>query len=148
MTSDLLFPSGTTSGVLQGSSKLVPKLLRSPGITIGLHDLRRTCRSLMSREGASEEVAELAIGHRRKALIGFYNRDDAWRARVDAFERVSAAIETIMVKKASEISISIIFDEMYRFRSSRDNSIVCTLWYIYFLQYIPMLTQMEPEIAR
>ena len=50
----------------------------------------------MSRLGVAEDVAELAIGHVRRGLIGVYNKDDAWRARVDAFECVSDHIARIV----------------------------------------------------
>ena len=49
----------------------------------------------MSRLGVPEEIAELAIGHVRRGLLATYNKDDAWMARVDAFERVSAHVEAV-----------------------------------------------------
>ena len=54
-----------------------------------MHDTRRTCRTLMSRLGVPEDIAELAIGHQRADLVARYNLDQAWPRRVDAFERVS-----------------------------------------------------------
>jgi hypothetical protein len=65
-------------------------------VDFDLHDLRRACRSLMSREGVPEDVAELAIGHTRKGLVGLYNRDDAWPSRVNAFETVSVAVQKLV----------------------------------------------------
>ena len=38
-----------------------------------LHDLRRTCRTLMTRCKVAEPVAELAIGHAKGPLIGLYD---------------------------------------------------------------------------
>jgi hypothetical protein len=43
----------------------------------------------MSRLGVLEDHAEMAIGHVRKDLVGRYNKDEAWDARVAAFEKVS-----------------------------------------------------------
>lgn len=57
-----------------------------------MHDLRRTARTLMSRLGVSEDVAELAIGHVKASLIAKYDKDQAWPGRVDAFEKVSTHI--------------------------------------------------------
>jgi integrase len=96
-TSDLVFPSARTPGArLSGWTKLVAAAVKRSGVDFRLHDLRRTVRTLMSRLGVAEEVAELAIGHARRGLVGVYNKDDAWRARVDAFERVSEHVARIV----------------------------------------------------
>lgn len=50
-TSALLFPSPVTGGRIQGWTKLVAKLQQAAGVDFRLHDLRRTCRTLMSRLG-------------------------------------------------------------------------------------------------
>jgi integrase len=88
--SALLFPSSRTGGRLKGWTKMVAVLRADSGVNFGLHDLRRTARTLMSRLGVAEDIAELAIGHQRADLVGRYNRDTAWRARAVAFEQVSA----------------------------------------------------------
>ena len=90
-TSPFVFP-GRSGTRMTGWSKLVPRAQRLSGIDFRLHDLRRTCRTLMSRLGVAEEIAELAIGHTRRGLVGTYNRDQAWAARIEAFERVSAHV--------------------------------------------------------
>jgi hypothetical protein len=56
----------------------------------------------MSRLGVDESAAELAIGHKRGGLIGLYNRDLAWNARKDAFERVSAHIAQLVAGAAPD----------------------------------------------
>ena len=61
-----------------------------------LHDLRRTCRTLMTRLGVAEPAAELAIGHAPAALLAAYDLDTQWTARVDAFNRVSVHIAKII----------------------------------------------------
>ena len=91
----LVFPSAVTGGVINGWSKLLPRLVRLSGVDMRIHDMRRTCRTVMSRHGVDEAVAELAIGHVRRGLVGIYNRDIQWSARVDAFEKVSAHISSL-----------------------------------------------------
>src|SRR5262249_35612982 len=74
-SSALVFPSPVTNGRLKGWSKLLAALRAESGVEFGLHDLRRTCRTLMSRLGVSEDIAELAIGHQRADLVRRYNKD-------------------------------------------------------------------------
>jgi integrase len=100
-TNDLVFPSARTpSARLSGWTQLVAAAIKRSGVDFRLHDLRRSCRTLMSRLGVAEDVAELAIGHVRRGLVGVYNKDDAWRARVDAFERVSDHLAGIVASDA------------------------------------------------
>jgi integrase len=40
------------------------------------HDLRRTCRKLMTRAGVATEIAELALGHSIKGIQGVYDDPD------------------------------------------------------------------------
>ena len=91
-TTQLLFPSPKTGGRIKGWTKLVAKLQQTSGVDFRLHDLRRTVRTLMSRLGAPEDIAELAIGHVRDDLIRRYNKDEAWEGRGDAFAKVSTHI--------------------------------------------------------
>src|SRR5262249_11479056 len=87
--SKLLFPSAVTGGRIKGWTKLVAKLQQTSGVDFRLHDLRRTARTLMSRLGVAEDLAELAIGHLPAALVARYNNDDGWAGRSAAFGRVS-----------------------------------------------------------
>jgi integrase len=96
-TGSLLFPSRRTGGRLRGWAHLVAVLQHDSGVAdVHLHDLRRTCRTLMSRLGIAEDIAELAIGHQRADLVARYNKDAAWPARVEAFEKVSAHISALL----------------------------------------------------
>jgi integrase len=100
-TSGLVFPSRRQQErdtKLAGWSKLAPKAARASGVNFRLHDLRRTVRTLMSRLGVAEEAAEMAIGHVRRGLVGTYNKDSAWAARVEAFERVSNHVAAVITK--------------------------------------------------
>jgi integrase len=105
-TSPLVFP-GRGNMRMAGWSKSVPRARAKSGVDFKLHDLRRTVRTLMSRLGVSEEVAELAIGHVRRGLISLYNKDDSWAARVDAFERVSNHVAGV-VANADDAPASVI----------------------------------------
>ena len=96
-TSPLLFPSSQTGGVFVGLAYPKAQLVANANIgPFTLHDLRRTCRTLMSRLGVPENIAELAIGHVRTGLIGVYDRDQQWVARVDAFTKVSEHISQLI----------------------------------------------------
>ena len=103
-TSPLLFPSRMTGGRLRGWIHLVAALRRDSGVPVQLHDLRRTCRTLMSRLGIAEDIAELAIGHQRADLVARYNKDAAWQARVEAFEKVSAHVSALLTEAADDRS--------------------------------------------
>jgi integrase len=99
-TSPLAFPSSKTGGRLKGWTKLVAKLQQASGVDFRLHDLRRTARTLMSRLGVAEDLAELAIGHVRADLIARYNKDTAWEGRRDAFTRVSDHVAALIGARA------------------------------------------------
>ena len=99
-TSKLLFPAIRTGSRITGWSKGVAKLQRASGVDFRLHDLRRTARTLMSRLGVAEDIAELAIGHVRADLIARYNKDEAWEGRRDAFERVSDHVAALIGARA------------------------------------------------
>jgi integrase len=103
-TSPLLFPSSITGGRLKGWTKLVAALKDASGVDVELHDLRRTVRTLMSCLGVAEDIAELAIGHQRADLVARYNKDAAWQARVEAFEKVSAHISALLAEAADDRS--------------------------------------------
>jgi integrase len=96
--SPLLFPSRITGGRFKGWTQLVAMLNDLSGVDVGLHDLRRTVRTLMSRLGIAEDIAELAIGHQRADLIARYNKDQAWSARVAAFAKISEHIAALLIE--------------------------------------------------
>jgi integrase len=100
--SPLLFPSRITGGQLKGWTKMVAAFRADSGVDFGLHDLRRTVRTLMSRLGVAEDVAELAIGHQRADLVARYNKDAEWQGRVEAFEKVSAHISALLAEAADD----------------------------------------------
>jgi len=78
-----------SGGVIGTWGRLAAQLRKDSGVTFRLHDLRRTCRTLMSRLGIDRDTAELAIGHKRAGLEASYNLDEAWQRRCEAFAKVS-----------------------------------------------------------
>jgi hypothetical protein len=83
-----------------GWTKLVAKLQQASGVDFRLHDLRRTTRTLMSRLGVAEDIAELAIGHVRADWVARDNKDTAWEGRRDAFTRVSDHVAALIGARA------------------------------------------------
>ena len=107
-TSDYVFASMLTNRPMSGWSKMLPRLLKAAGTApFSLHDLRRTCRTLMSRCGIDDLTAELAIGHARVGLVGLYNKDQALPARQKAFEAVSAHVATLAGGAGSPIPVAV-----------------------------------------
>ncbi len=70
----------------------VQKLFREKKLIIDhfvIHDLRRTCRSLMAREGALGHVAERCLNHSIKGVEGIYDRYDYLDERREALEKIA-----------------------------------------------------------
>jgi integrase len=90
----LVFPSERRDGgstPLSGWSKLLRRLRSKSGVEgFGLHDLRRTYRSVLADLGVREEIAEAMIAHRRPDLVARYNRAQLWDQRREAAEKFDA----------------------------------------------------------
>lgn len=102
-SSMLVFPSSHANTRISGWTKLVKNLVQRSGVDLTMHDLRRTCRTLMSRLEVPEDIAELAIGHQRADLVARYNFDQAWQRRVGAFEKLSAHIERVLEESVAKV---------------------------------------------
>jgi integrase len=62
-----------------------------------LHDLRRTCRKLMTRAKVRPDVAELALGHSIKGIQATYDDRQEYGAMVDeAIQRVADEVAKIL----------------------------------------------------
>ena len=109
-SSALVFPSSRANGRISGWTKLVKRLVKESGVELTMHDTRRTCRTLMSRLGVNEDIAELAIGHQRADLIARYNKDSAWEKRVEAFEQVSTHLTQLL----GEPSVNVTYLQLSR----------------------------------
>ena len=103
-SSSLVFPSSRANGRISGWTKLVKRLVKESGVELTMHDTRRTCRTLMSRLGVNEDIAELAIGHQRADLVARYNKDAAWERRVEAFEQVSTHLTQLLGEPSANVT--------------------------------------------
>ncbi|WP_252733631.1 site-specific integrase [Pseudoalteromonas sp. C2R02] len=57
-----------------------------------IHDLRRTCRSLLASEGVPGHIAERCLNHKLKGVEGIYDRYDYLDERKEALQKVSSAL--------------------------------------------------------
>jgi integrase len=82
---------------VRGFSKFKRTLDQLSGVTDwGLHDLRRTARSLMSRAGVNADIAERCLGHVIAGVRGVYDRHAYLEEKRAAFEALAAQIEHIV----------------------------------------------------
>ena len=61
-----------------------------------VHDLRRTCRSLMSEAGVAGHVAERCLNHKLKGVEGIYDRYDYLDERRDALQKIADQLAPII----------------------------------------------------
>ena len=70
----------------------IKKLFRQEKFQIDhftVHDLRRTCRSLLAAEGVPGHVAERCLNHKLKGVEGIYDRYDYFEERLDALNKIA-----------------------------------------------------------
>jgi integrase len=77
-----------------------------------LHDLRRTARTLMSRAGVSEDIAERAIGHVIGGVRETYDRWSYADEKRQAFESLAGLVDRILNPQT---------DNVVQLRNSTDN---------------------------
>jgi integrase len=88
--------AGRGDGPIGGLSKYKDALdAKAPIAHWTIHDLRRTSRSLMSRAGVGEEIAERVLGHAQEVVVGIYNRHDYADEKADALRKLATLIGTI-----------------------------------------------------
>lgn len=68
--------------------------LKVPHFTV--HDLRRTCRSLMAQLNIPSHVAERSLNHKLKGVEGIYDRYDYLDERRDALDKVAELVAPII----------------------------------------------------
>lgn len=61
-----------------------------------VHDLRRTCRSLLASIGTKNEVAERCLNHKLKGVEGIYNQFDYLDERREALETLADILAPIV----------------------------------------------------
>ncbi len=61
-----------------------------------VHDLRRTCRSLLASLGVPGHVAERCLNHKLKGVEGIYNRHDYFDERRDALDLLAKKLAVLI----------------------------------------------------
>jgi integrase len=61
-----------------------------------VHDLRRTCRTLLAKQGTLGHVAERCLNHKLKGVEGIYNQHDYFEERKEALNTLSNSLQTII----------------------------------------------------
>jgi len=61
-----------------------------------IHDLRRTCRSLMASQGIPGHVAERCLNHKLKGVEGIYDRYDYLDERREALKKIAYLLVSII----------------------------------------------------
>ena len=78
-----------------GKKKQPPNLMGDmPHFTV--HDLRRTCRTLLAKQGTLGHVAERCLNHKLKGVEGIYNQHDYFDERREALEKLSQYLKDII----------------------------------------------------
>ena len=102
----LVFPSERRLGgatPMSGWSKLMTRLREASAVAgVGLHDLRRTYRSILAELGVREEIAEAMIAHRRSGLVARYNRAELWNQRREAAEKLDVWLTSVVSRAAGD----------------------------------------------
>lgn len=62
-----------------------------------VHDLRRTCRSLLAAEGVAPHVAERCLNHKLRGIEGVYDQHDYLDERKSALTLVAESIEPLTI---------------------------------------------------
>jgi integrase len=70
-----------------------------------LHDLRRTARTLMSRAGIDDSIAERCLGHIPAGVRGTYDRHKYYDEKKLAFEKLATLVERIVNPKGNVLPL-------------------------------------------
>ena len=76
----------------------IQKLFREEKLPVDhftVHDLRRTCRSILASKGVPGHIAERCLNHKLKGVEGIYDRYDYFEERRDALTITSDIINNI-----------------------------------------------------
>lgn len=78
-----------------GKKKQPPNLMGDmPHFTV--HDLRRTCRTLLAQQGTPGYVAERCLNHKLKGVEGIYDKYDYFEERKVALDTLATTIEEMV----------------------------------------------------
>ncbi|MBL4828479.1 MAG: site-specific integrase, partial [Aliivibrio sp.] len=82
---------------VDGNKQPYPNLLGNAGIEhFTIHDLGRTCRSLLASLGVHGYIAERCLNHKLKGVEGIYNRHDYLAERKDALKKLSTYLADVI----------------------------------------------------
>lgn len=70
-----------------------------------LHDIRRTCRSIMSGEGVSNDIAERTLGHIMQGVRGVYDRYDYLLEKRAALEKLATRLAIITSEARNVVTL-------------------------------------------
>jgi integrase len=108
--SDYLFPGAdgiqlTQQTVGKALNRLWQQQQDSPFRRLKPHDLRKTFRTMLSRLGVPQNIAEMCLNHKQPLMVRAYDGDDHWREKVDAWNRAGVHIQALMTGGAEVIPI-------------------------------------------
>lgn len=82
-----------------------PNILGEAGVNYFIiHDLRRTCRSLLAENNVPSHVAERCLNHKLRGVEGIYDRYDYFKERKEALELLAVQIAPLVGSPSPEIS--------------------------------------------
>ncbi|MGY5798410.1 tyrosine-type recombinase/integrase [Rheinheimera faecalis] len=61
-----------------------------------VHDLRRTCRTMLAQIGVPGHIAERCLNHKLKGVEGIYNKHDYFEERNEALRLLSLKTKTLI----------------------------------------------------
>jgi integrase len=101
---DFVF-TATGKHPLGGFAKRKAQFDKLSGVSgYGLHDLRRTSRTTLSRAGIASDIAERCLGHTLPGIRATYDKHDYQAEKLHAFEALAAQIERIVRPSEAEVA--------------------------------------------
>ena len=90
---------------VDSKKKPYPNLLGAEGIDhFVVHDLRRTCRSLLANIGVPSHIAERCLNHKIKGVEGIYDRYNYFSERRMALEQLTTLVAPFIIPAEGTIS--------------------------------------------
>ena len=68
-----------------------------------VHDVRRTCKTLMSRAGVRPDISERVLGHVIPGVEGVYDRWNYLSEKKEALEKLEAMIKRIVSPPSANV---------------------------------------------
>lgn len=85
-------------GYIKKSKKELANVLGDAGIEhFVIHDLRRSCRSLLAENKVLPHIAEKCLNHKLKGVEGIYDHYDYFEERKEALEQLSTQLTKIAI---------------------------------------------------